>query len=149
MPNPEIIEVIRTSRRDFSLQELLQIASHLPNDETIFCSTPITPILRLMVELNNNYEQTDVVQISIYVFNRAHMRFDLPFPLDNRLIQRARIKGRHPVDPRALSLQDIRDIFEISENAIWHIDKYRYATSDGGTCVLTAPPSSKHTIGKE
>jgi hypothetical protein len=69
VPNPKIIEVIETSRRDFrrdfSLQELLQMASQLSNDETIFCSTPITPIIRLMVELNNKLEQTDVVQISL------------------------------------------------------------------------------------
>lgn len=140
MPNSKITELLKTSQRDFSLQELLQVASQLFDGEALYCSTPMTPIIRLVVSLDNKLERTDVVQVSLNVFNHAHMRFDLPFPLNNHCIQRAWIKGRRPVHPRALSIQDIIDIFEISDNAIWNLDKYRYPTADGGTCTQSVSP---------
>lgn len=137
MPNSKITELLSTNQRDFSLQELMQIALQLYDDEIMHCCTSLTPTIKLMVSLDNKLSSTEVVQTNLYVLSPTYMRDKLVFMHDTRYLQRARIKGRSRSDPQKLLIQDIIDIFHLEDDSVWHIDSYTYPTSNGGFSLYT------------
>lgn len=120
-------------RRDFSTEEIVHLAVQLADGESIECGVKITPILLLVVHLDNKSEAG--VSASLRVMNAEHMRRDLAFDVNRRglhSIQRAGI-GHRPVtvDSYTLKLEDLVHIFDLGSNVVWHL--YGHGTSQGGS----------------
>lgn len=124
-PLPELFG----DRRDFSTEEIIQIAAQLADGESIDCGVKITPILLLSVHLDN--KSAAGVSASLRVMNALHMRRDLAFDVNRRglaSIQRAGIGHRAvTVDSYSLRLEDIVNIFDLGLDVVWHL--YGHGTS--------------------
>jgi hypothetical protein len=123
-----------------STDGIIQTASQLSNGETISCTTPLTPIVKLMVDLDNEVRTRDIVTVTLMVLNRDQMRHGLPFRLQpaHTLIQMACFNGRSRTDPGMLSMEDVVSTFGLDDSTIWHLWGYRITTGDS-THVFRLP----------
>ena len=115
-----------------STEDIIQAASQLSGGEIIFCTTPLTPIVKLMVNLDNEVRTKDIIDVSLKVLNNDLMHNSLPFRLQpaHTLIQMARINGRSRHDPGKLSMEDVVSIFGLDNSAIWQLWGYNITTGD-------------------
>lgn len=120
MPKTKLPELLPDDRRDFSTEEIVQIASQLYDGEAIDCSVPITPIITLTVCLDN--KNSTKISTSLQVRNRKHMRRSLVFYTNRHSVQHACIAGRSPVDPPSLTMEDLVNIFGLGDSITWHLD---------------------------
>ena len=88
-------ELTPEQRENLSTEEIIQIASTLSDDERISCSVDISPVIQLMVYLDNkaeDYGMNTMLQVS----SPGHMKSSLIFPLNQSSLQTAQIAGRLP-----------------------------------------------------
>ena len=130
MPKSKLPELFSDESRDFSTEEIIQVASQLCDGESIFYTTPITPIIKLMVNLDNGVNTKDIINVSLRVLNRDQMRHNLDFPLHYGTIQRAHFIGRSLVDPARLSMKDVVNTFRLDDSTKWHLWGYNITTGD-------------------
>ena len=81
MPKTKLHELFSDESRDFSTEEIIQVASQLCDGESIFYTTLITPIVKLIMKLDNGVNTKDIINVSLRVLNRDQMRHSLDFPL--------------------------------------------------------------------
>jgi hypothetical protein len=126
MPPAKLPELIG-DRSNFTIEEIIQIASQLCDGESIDCGVKITPIVLLSVRLDN--KNSARIPTSLHVMNPKHMRRDLVFDIDGFSPQRAGI-GHRPftVDSYNLRLEDLVNIFDLGDSVIWHL--YGHGTSN-------------------
>lgn len=134
-PEYKLNKLLADNSSGLSTEGIIQTAERLLTGETIFCTTPITPIVKLRVDLDNEVRTKDIITVSLMVLNCDHMRHSLPFRLQpaHTLIQMARFNGRSSTDPGQLSMQDIVNTFALDNSStptIWHIWGYRVTTGD-------------------
>ncbi len=134
-PKVNLPELLSDDGRNFSTEEIVQIASQLNDGESIFFTTSITPIVKLMVNLDNGVNTKDIINVSLRVLNRDQMRHSLDFPLHYATIQRARFVGRSLVDPARLSMEDVVNIFRLDDSTVWNLWGYNIPI-DGGVSAL-------------
>jgi hypothetical protein len=115
---------------------IIQAASQLSDGETILCTTPLTPIVKLMVNLDNQVRTKDIIDVTLKVLNNDLMHNSLPFRLQpaHTLIQMARLNGRSRTDPGKLSMEDVVSIFGLDASSIWHLWGYNIKTGDSTHC---------------
>ena len=130
MPKTKLPELFSDESRDFSTEEIIQVASQLCDGESIFCTTSITPIVKLMVHLDNEVNTKDRIDVTLTVLNHDQMRRSLLFHLALTSIQRARFVGRSLVDPARLSMEDVVNIFRLDDSTKWHLWGYNITTGD-------------------
>lgn len=106
-------------RRDFSTEEIVQIASQLSDGESVNCCVQLMPVMILMGTLYNRNSMS--VATNLQIRNRKHMRSILMYMTNRSHVQHACIGGRSFVDPPSLSLQDVVNIFELGDSVVWHI----------------------------
>ena len=125
-------QLIAENSRGLTTEGIIQAASQLSDGETIFCTTPLTPIVKLMVNLDNEVRTKDIIDVSLLVLNRDQMRYSLPFRLQpaHTLIQMARFNGRSRTDPGKLSMEDVVSTFGLDDSTIWHLWGYNITTGD-------------------
>ena len=113
-----------------STEGIIQAASQLSGGETIFCTTPLTPIVKLMVNLDNEVRTKDIIDVTLKVLNNDRMHNSLPFRLQpaHTLIQMARFNGRSRTDPGKLSVEDVVSIFGLDDSTKWHLWCYNFTT---------------------
>ena len=128
VPLPELAG----DRRNFSTEEIVQLAAQLADGESIECGVKITPLLLLLVHLDNKSEAG--VAVSLRVMNAGYMRRDLAFLVNERglhSIQRAGI-GHRPftVDSYTVKLEDLVHIFDLGPEVVWHL--YMHGPASAG-----------------
>jgi hypothetical protein len=94
-------------RENLSTDEIIQIASMLPCDECLQCSVPITPIIRLLLNLPNKSCAMATQSISLVVLNPDQMRVGIAFQVHPSTVQRARIVGHSHLDPGILTVEEL------------------------------------------
>jgi hypothetical protein len=125
-------KLITDNSSGLSTEGIIQVASQLSDGETIFCTTLITPIVKLMVNLDNEVNTKDIINVSLKVLNHDQMRHSLLFHLAISSIQRAHFFGRSLVDPGRLSMEDVVNTFGLDDSTRWHLWGYNF-TIDGHT----------------
>jgi hypothetical protein len=131
-PEYRLNKLLADNSSGLSTDGIIQTAERLANGETIFCTTPLTPIVKLMVKLDNEVHTKDVIEVSLLVLNRDHMRHSQPFQLypAHTLIQMAHFFGRSRVDKARFNMEDIVNTFGLGEDASWHLWGYNIETGD-------------------
>jgi hypothetical protein len=127
-------KLVADSSSGLSTEGIIQAASLLSDGETIFCTTPLTPIVKLMVNLDNEVRTKDIIEVLLTVLNRDRMRYSLLYQLypAHTRIQMARFNGRSPVDPARFNMEDVVNTFCLDDSTIWHLWGYNF-TTDGRT----------------
>jgi hypothetical protein len=136
-PEYKLNKLITDNNSGLSTEGIIHLGSQLCDGEAIFCTTPITPIVGLMVKLDNEVDKKDIIiNVSLKVLNRDQMRRSLPFQLypAHTLIQMARFNGRSPVDPARFNMGDIVNTFGLDDSTIWHLWGYNIETGDSVRC---------------
>lgn len=113
-------ELTPEQRENLSTEEIVQIASKLTNGDLLWCSMPVTPVIKLVVYLNSNAEEHGWIATALEVQSRPHMRRSLYFRTHHVHIQRVRIEGRDDGNA-CLSVNDIMNIFELDGSVKWEI----------------------------
>ena len=129
MPSARLSELIG-DRSDFTTEEIVQIASQLNDGESVFCTTSITPIVQLMVHLDNEVNTKDIIDITLKVLNHDQMRHSLLFHLALTSIQRAHFVGRSLVDPARLNMEDVVNTFKLDDSTKWYLWGYNIKIGD-------------------
>ncbi len=113
-------ELTPEKRENLSTEEIIQIASTLSDDERINCSVDISPVIKLIVYLDNKAEDHGWMNTMLQVYNPGHMKSRLIFPLDRPSLQTAQIAGRD-LSHYGLSPEDIINIFGLGPDVRWHV----------------------------
>ncbi len=122
-------KLITDNSDGLTTEGLIQLGSQLYDGETLFCTTPITPIIKLMVKLDNEILTKDIMDVTLKVLNHDQMRNSLLFHLANTSIQRVHFVGRTLVDPGKLNMEDVVHTFGLDDSTIWHLWGYNIAMS--------------------
>ena len=112
-------ELTPEQRENLSTEEIIQIASTLSDDERISCSVDISPVIQLMVYLDNKAEDHGM-HTMLQVYSPGHMKSSLIFPLNLSSLQMAQIAGRD-LSHYGLSPEDIINIFGLGPGVRWHV----------------------------
>ncbi len=129
-PEFRLHKLITDNSSGLTTEGIIQLGSQLCDGETIFCTTSITPIVKLMVSLDNEILTKDIMDVTLKVLNHDQMRNSLLFHLASTSIQRAHFVGRTLIDPARLSMEDVVNIFGLDDSTIWHLWGYNIATGD-------------------
>jgi hypothetical protein len=115
-----------------STEGIIQAASQLSGGETVFCTTPLTRIVKLMVNLDDEVRTKDIIDVTLKVLNNDRMHNSLPFRLQpaHTLIQMARFNGRSRADPGKLTMEDVVSTFGLDDSTIWYLWGYNISTGD-------------------
>lgn len=112
-------ELTPEQRQNLSTEEIIQIASALSDDERISCSVDISPVMQLMVYLDNKAEDHGSMNTMLQVYNPGYMKSRLIFPLNQSSLQMAQVAGRDP-SHYGLSPEVIINIFGLGPDVRWH-----------------------------
>ncbi len=130
-PEFRLHKLITDNSRGLSTEGIIQVGSQLCDGESIFCTTSITSIVKLMVRLDNEVNTKDIIDVTLKVLNHDQMRHSLLFHLALTSIQRAHFVGRSLVDPARLSMEDVVNTFRLDDSTIWHLWGYNITTGEG------------------
>src|SRR5260370_33645651 len=81
-------ELTPEKRENLSTEEITQIASGLADDERIYCSVDISPVITLIVHLDNKAEEHGM-NTMLQVYSPGHMKSRLISPLNRSSLQLA------------------------------------------------------------
>ena len=102
------------NRSDLSTEEIIQIASQMPDGDILFCITPITSKISLVLHLSNKPAEGVVVRLHITGTSDApHLEFHL--------------RNVHVKPPRRRSsgnricMDDIITIFDLDDSTKWRL----------------------------
>ncbi len=114
-------ELTPEQRENLTTEDIIQLASTLACNERLMCSTPLTPMINLVVYLNDMSCAIQHSYAGLEVVNRDYMRDRLRFQLHPTNIQRARIRGRQITDPGIIKMEDVVNIFRLDATTRWQI----------------------------
>ena len=135
-------ELTPEKRENLSTEEITQIASGLADDERIYCSVDISPVMTLMVYLDNKAEDHGM-NTMLEVYSPGHMKSRLIFPLNRSSLQMAQIAGRD-LSHYELSPEDIINIFGLGPDVRWHV--HGDVVKEGATITPAAAITPAATI---
>ena len=135
-------ELTPEKRENLSTEEITQIASTLADDERIYCSVDISPVIKLMAYLDNKAEDHGM-NTMLQVYSPGHMKSRLIFPLNRSSLQMAQIAGRD-LSHYELSPEDIINIFGLGPDVRWHV--HGDVVKEGATITPAATIAPRTTI---
>jgi hypothetical protein len=135
-------ELTPEKRENLSTEEITQIASTLADDERIYCSVDISPVIKLMVYLDNKAEDHGM-NTMLQVYSPGHMKSSLIFPLDRSSLQMAQISGRD-LSHSGLSPEDIINIFGLGPDVRWHVPGA--VVKEGAALTPAATPTPRTAL---